>query len=259
MGHFTVTAKITTKTLRLLNRAGPKGVFAKGISMKTSHFLNFKAFFTVVSKRYFQKSPRSWIPLLGNFLWSLPIKYKLIGTIHFFIIARQSLYKKQDRRVQEFGTSTWTHPPTYPGESLPSVLHMPADNPIWNPGKLPEMPCLTPRERPPPPYIGKMGSICHFPRALSASIWVSIVKESLWRGFSKKGVTNFPGAVTNFLLVFVGTVTSETGSLEPKTSHNASFWAQNARKNNCTTHSGKCLELVFMHNLPFVTETFKQC
>ena len=36
------------------------------------------------------------------------------------------------------------------------------------------------------------------------------------------------------------------------------FGLKMQQKNNCTTHSGKCRELVFMHSVPFVTETFKQ-
>ena len=34
-----------------------KGVSTKGVSMKRSNFLNLKAFYTVVSKRNYQKSP----------------------------------------------------------------------------------------------------------------------------------------------------------------------------------------------------------
>ena len=54
-------------------RAGPKGVSTKGVSMKRSNFLHFKAFYTVVSKGKFRKSPRSWIPLFWKPFWSLPI------------------------------------------------------------------------------------------------------------------------------------------------------------------------------------------
>ena len=46
--------------------------------------------------------------------------------------------------------------------------------------------------------------------------------------------------------------------LSPKLRIMQSFWAK-CDKNNCTTHSRKCCELVFMHNVPFVTETSKHC
>ena len=39
------------------NRAGPKGVSTKGVSMKRPNFPDFRAFYTVVSKGNFQKSP----------------------------------------------------------------------------------------------------------------------------------------------------------------------------------------------------------
>ena len=35
--------------------------------------------------------------------------------------------------------------------------------------------------------------------------------------------------------------------------------ASKYEKTNCTTHSGKCCELVLTHNLPFFAEPFKQC
>ena len=38
-------------------RAGPKGVSTKGVPMKRSKIPNFRAFYTVVSKRSFQESP----------------------------------------------------------------------------------------------------------------------------------------------------------------------------------------------------------
>ena len=53
-------------SVEFISRAGPIGVCTKGVSMKTSNFLSFRAFSTVVSKRNFQKSPLSWIPLCGN-------------------------------------------------------------------------------------------------------------------------------------------------------------------------------------------------
>ena len=51
---------------------GPKGVSTKGVSMKRPNFPYFRAFYTVVPKGDFQKSPRSWIPLLWRPFWSFP-------------------------------------------------------------------------------------------------------------------------------------------------------------------------------------------
>ena len=56
-----------------LDRAGPKGVSSKGVSIKRSNLPNFRAFRTGVSKRNVQKSPWSWIPLLRKPFRSLPI------------------------------------------------------------------------------------------------------------------------------------------------------------------------------------------
>ena len=41
----------------LVCQAGPRGVSTKGVSMNRSNLSNFRAFYTVVSKRDFQKSP----------------------------------------------------------------------------------------------------------------------------------------------------------------------------------------------------------
>ena len=45
------------KGFSLENRAGPKGVSTKGVSMKRSNLLSFGSFYTAVSKRNWQKSP----------------------------------------------------------------------------------------------------------------------------------------------------------------------------------------------------------
>ena len=53
-------------------RGGPKGVSTKGVSMKRPNLPYFRAFYTVVSKGNFQKSPWSWISLLWRPFWSFP-------------------------------------------------------------------------------------------------------------------------------------------------------------------------------------------
>ena len=60
-------------------------------------------------------------------------------------------------------------------------------------------------EPPPPVYGGQMGSICHFPRALSASIWGHcsqiLVFTKIWGTHTKRGVT-----VTLSLNIFWGKI-----------------------------------------------------
>ena len=68
---------------KVLCRGGPKGVSTKGVSMQRPNFPYFRAFYTVVSKGNFQKSPWSWIPLLWRPFWSFPIMWKSFMCLFF--------------------------------------------------------------------------------------------------------------------------------------------------------------------------------
>ena len=76
-------------------RGGPKGVSTKGVSMKRPNFPYFRAFYTVVSKGNFQKSPWSWIPLLWRPFWSFPRFVCNFGWV--FAILFEVLFNRNSR------------------------------------------------------------------------------------------------------------------------------------------------------------------
>ena len=82
---------------------------------------------------------------------------------------------------------------------------------------------------------------------------LALFKSPSGGGLTETSSVTFYVPSGTFFFVFVGSVTSENMFWEPKTSHYARFWAQNARKT--IDRHGKCRKLVFMHNLTFVTET----
>ena len=85
--------------------------------------------------------------------------------------------------------------------------------------------------------------------------YVPVLRSPCGRG-STNLVTNFVSAVRNILLVFVGSATSENKFVGAQNFTLYKVLESKCDQNNDTTHSGKCREPVFMHNLPFVTETF---
>ena len=50
-------------TMRAIARAGPKGISTKGVSMKRSNFLIFRAFYTAISKEIFRNRSDHGCPI----------------------------------------------------------------------------------------------------------------------------------------------------------------------------------------------------
>ena len=88
---------------------------------------------------------------------------------------------------------------------------------------------------------------------------LALFKSPCGGGLTKTGSVTFEVPSGTFFLCLGDWRPRKTSELQPKTSHYARFWAQNAGKTTARTIPESVTTLFFTHKLPFVAETLKQC